>query len=114
MSAKPIPTAAHNANTISRFMSFSSAPGISARLPCPTDKIYPAASECNIPAQFNLQILLMGDPFASGGERKLRLPRTASQNEECQRARVAISLALRAQVMGVSCNDQEWKSLEIW
>jgi hypothetical protein len=56
MSAKPIPTDTHNANTIRRFMSFSSTSQISARLSWLHGNIYPPASECNFPAQFHLQI----------------------------------------------------------
>jgi len=68
MSAKPIPTDTHNANTIRRFMSFSSALGISAQLFWPNGNIYPAAPECNFPARFHLQIL--GLAIAQGAEVK--------------------------------------------
>jgi hypothetical protein len=50
MSAKPIPTDTHNANTIRRFMSFSSGPELSARLFWVHGNIYPAAAECNFSA----------------------------------------------------------------
>jgi hypothetical protein len=71
MSAKSIPPVTNNANTIARFMSFSSAPEIYAWLSWPTGNIYPAASECNVGALFNLQNTLVGDPFSSRSEKQI-------------------------------------------
>jgi hypothetical protein len=67
MSADPIPIAKHNANTITRFMSFASTLlGMSARLSWLTGKIYPAASEDKFPAIFDLYIPSVNDPLVEG------------------------------------------------